>query len=449
MAEEPQSGLGGEEYNGFTLTWALWRDGQDVSYEVSQAIRDADSLSEAVSVARDNGLDVEALADWELIEPILEFEARKGISDLYIDQYFRSAGITNMDPDADIEVRHHRPGKEPIDVTVSPRSVLEENQALIEDHSINIQDRYDATVPEEDEEDEQTFSRYLFPDWAPGIDPAYHLEFVIGRDDYSPWPYATREEVIRYLGPNQEHFFMKDINYSQEDKDFWRDQYAQPGGYLSGEEVLIWAQMTPQRRANTEKAMVEADLLEPDTFVPGSIGFTQMEQFRDVLAYGSYFGIGWAVALQRMGVEAKFRRDNAPEEPRRPGAVRASFSVPASLRTIPDYPSITQETRNLLRNRLGRDPEDWEMGVLADNMQTHYRDANTEKIKAARAAFDQAQRGISGDMEIEVPNPQLRTQAFIEDRYAAEITRTDQVRDTSTTNRLMLDAITKGAGMVR
>ena len=441
------------EYNGFTLTWALWRDNQGPSYEESKAIRDAETLSEAVALAREFGYDVERLADWEVIEPVLLYEARIGIGNLYVDQYLRSAGISHMgqlneDLEAEVTARHFRQTGEPVDVTTEVQSVLEDNLTLIEEHGVSIQERYDTTVPEEEEEEEETFSKYLFPDWAPGIDPTYHVEKLIRRDDYSPWPYATRKEVVRYLGP-EEDFFMKDINYSEEDKEYWRNQFAQPGGYLSGQEILIWSQFTPDKRASIERQMVEADLLDPDTFVPGSIGFTQLEQFRDVLAYGNYLGVGWNVALQRMGVEAKFRRDNEPAPPRGPGrGVRASFSVPASLRTVPDYESAEQETRNILRNRLGRDPEDWELGVLADNILGHYRDANTEKIKAARAAFNQAQRGISGDMEIEVPNPQLRTQAFIEDRYSAEIDRTTQVGDTSVTNRLMLEAITRGAGMV-
>ncbi len=439
------------DYDGFTLTWALWRNGEDVPLEVSRKIRDAETLSEAVSIARDNGYDVEALADWEVIEPVLHYETRMGISDLYLDEFLRSAGVTHMGQvreDVAEPARQLRPGSEPIDVTTEVQSILEDNLTMIEEHAITIQERYDTTVPDEEEEDEPTFSKYLFPDWAPGIDPAYHLESVVGRDDYSPWPYATREDVIQYLGPNREDFFMKDINYSEEDKAYWRNQFAQPGGYLSGEEVLIWSQLTPDKRASVERQMVFADLLDAGGFDPGSVGFTQLEQFRDVLAYGNFLGVGWNVALTRMGVEAKFRRDNEPAPPRGSGAVRASFSVPASLRTVPDYESAEQETRNLLRNRLGRDPEDWELGVLADNILGHYRNANTEKIKAARAAFDQAQRGISGDMEIEVPNPQLRTEAFIEDRYSAEIDRTTQVRDTSVTNRLMLEAVTRGAGMV-
>ncbi len=442
------------EYDVYDLSEALWLSGQRVSHEASKAIHESETLSEAVTAARNHGLDVEATSDWELIEPILHYETRMGISDLYLDQFLRSAGVTHMGQireDVDeppVGVRHYRQGSEPIDVTTEVQSILEDNLTMIEEHAITIQERYDTTVPEEEEEDEPTFSKYLFPDWAPGIDPAYHFENVIGRDDYSPWPYATREDVIQYLGPNREDFFMKDINYSEEDKAYWRNQFAQPGGYLSGEEVLIWSQFTPDKRASVERQMVLADELDAGGFDPGSVGFTQLEAFRKVLAYGNFLGVGWNVALQRMGVEAKFRRDNEPKPPRGPGRVRASFSVPASLRTVPDYESAEQEIKNLLRNRLGRDPEDWELGVLADNILGHYRDANTEKIKAARAAFNQAQRGISGDMEIEVPNPQLRTEAFIEDRYSAEIDRTTQVQDTSVTNRLMLEAITQGARMV-
>jgi hypothetical protein len=104
---------------------------------------------------------------------------------------------------------------------------------------------------------------------------------------------------------------------------------------------------------------------------------------------------------------------------------------------------------NLFRRRLGRDVEDWEIGVLADNMKEKYQERNAEMIKAAKAAFYQAQGGGSGLMEIEVPDPQLRAEKFIEERYAPEIARLTQVQDSAETNQRMIAAITQGARMTQ
>ena len=269
--------------------------------------------------------------------------------------------------------------------------------------------------------------------------------------DYSPWGPARSRADMTYtmtkVTPTHEPLPPEDIRNIQE-------QYMSRGGYTAGSEIMEWAGMSPERRIEIEAKMVRAGLLDEvdgvTNYTPGAVGFQQMQALRTAMGMATVAGMGWEPALDILGNEhqRQLAYEQALADSQRSGVSRPTFSVPPNLRTIPDYKSIQQEVHNLFRQRLGRDAEEWELGVLADNMKKQYQNANSQMIKAARAAFWQAQGGGSGVMEVEVPDPQYRAQNFIEDRYGAEIGRHEQIEDTAVTNRLMVDAITRGTSMI-
>lgn len=201
-----------------------------------------------------------------------------------------------------------------------------------------------------------------------------------------------------------------------------------------------------------EDKWVDAGLLDPDGgYVPGSMGMPQLQAMRASMGVANLIGVGYETATNTMVRDFQaFQRAEARRAARRGGGGggRASFTVPASLREIPDYESLAQDARNRFRQRLGRDPEEWEEAILADHLGARHRESNAERIKAARAAFYAAQGGGQGVMEVEVPNPELRNQRFIEERYGPEIDRQERIEDQAVTNKLMIDAITRGTQMV-
>ncbi len=300
--------------------------------------------------------------------------------------------------------------------------------------------------------EDETFSPLLFADWmrAGGApDERAFLEMIA--NDYEPWT-ISRREVARLTVTA-----MKTAPMTGSDAAYWRNQYMTPGAYVSGQELLEYSSLSAATRERLEGKMVAAGLpgmSEEDgvlSYRPGTMGTPQLTAMRIMMAEGTSTGLGYEPALDKMVEDRRaFDRWEAAAEANRPrsGARAPSFSIPSTLRQIPDYESVSQEVQNLFRQRLGRDAEDWEIQVLAEDMQDQYRNRNAEMIKAARAAFWQAQGGASGTMEVEVPDPVLRQQAFIEERYGMEIDRLEQTGDTSVTNRMMVDAITKGSRMV-
>jgi len=273
----------------------------------------------------------------------------------------------------------------------------------------------------------------------------------VGADEYNPFGYEgqfsrdARSQQITMSGILQSEVHFGDL--AQEQVDYWASQY-QVTPFFAGDGIYEWASMGADKRTWWEDQLVQAGLMDEIGFNPGDVSIIQGDAFEQVLAYSYTRGFGPEFAIQEMiRNEEAFERVRSRDRPR--GARRPTFSIPAGLREIPDYESITQDTLNLFRSRMGRDTEEWEMGILADFMQEKHRESNTERIKAARAAFNASLSGAQGLMEVEVPNPQLRTQKFIEDRYANEINRVDQIGDTAQTNRLLINAITTGSRMVR
>jgi hypothetical protein len=143
--------------------------------------------------------------------------------------------------------------------------------------------------------------------------------------------------------------------------------------------------------------------------------------------------------------EAKART----QAPTRGYGSRPKYSVPASLRDIPDYKALATESRQVFRGKMGRDMEDWELALLSDELGESYKNQNEQLIKLHKASWDDAMSG--GTMEVdygEVEDPNKSIQFDIEEKYANELDRQERVEDRSMSRNLMMDSITTGRRMI-
>jgi hypothetical protein len=427
--------------------------GDVISQAELESIRYSDSIGEAVTRARRAGLNLHGDDVWDAaVEQAAQEATEQGkvnFFDIRTDPLNPGSMISgdielpsNIDKAAEMTEEDYLADQAADKAAAEANSVISALSYTQE----REKDRQEAALSEDGEE--VALPNLLFPSLSPiAGDPRVdeHIRMVTS-DDYSPWgPSMSRDRMYNFI----------DINMPgiEKDNDYWREQFATPGLYVSGDELLTYASLSPDTRARLEEKFVRAGLLEREDdvtgYVPGQMGPAQLMAMRTAMSWGTYLGTGYEIALNVLGHEHQKQLALAKARAGGGGAGRRpSFSVPASLREIPDYESISQESQNMFRQRLGRDAEDYETAVLADYMQERYREQNAEKIRAARAAFYAAQGGGQGVMEVEVPNPSLRLQKFLEERYEPEIERNEQVADTSATNRLMIDAITRGAGMV-
>ncbi len=128
---------------------------------------------------------------------------------------------------------------------------------------------------------------------------------------------------------------------------------------------------------------------------------------------------------------------------------RPKYSVPASLREIPDYKTLATESKAIFESVVGRSMEDWELALAADELQQKYTSQQTERIGISKAAWNDAQAGgtVSVDFS-EVEDPTKGAIFDIEEKYAGELDRQERVEDRANNNRLLLDSISTGRRMI-
>lgn len=128
-----------------------------------------------------------------------------------------------------------------------------------------------------------------------------------------------------------------------------------------------------------------------------------------------------------------------------------SFQAPPYV--APDYSTLAQTVKSTMRDSLGRDPEEWEIDLLADSLRESHREAYDAQVRRARATFgggDFSGRVIEG-AEVEV-DPAARFAEKFEELYGPELERRERVQATSEgIGRLMrsvtgMDNLIRGGG---
>jgi hypothetical protein len=199
--------------------------------------------------------------------------------------------------------------------------------------------------------------------------------------------------------------------------------------YTAGQGGLIWSGYSSELRANLEPRLVSAGLLRNGDFIPGQANQAINNAWDTVLDWSEYYGITPLNALRKLEREGAYKDANGGGGG---GGGRSTVT------TIPDYATIAQRAKEQMRNTLGRDVEDWEMKLVADEMQKQYRSASQQQLAAS----------LAGSGEFEIADPQTVTQAYIEEQYAPEIDRVSDVAQAAGNHKLSMDVLTKGASMI-
>lgn len=201
--------------------------------------------------------------------------------------------------------------------------------------------------------------------------------------------------------------------------------------YISGEGAQYWDSYAPETRKRLEGQLINAGFLGEGQFNPGASDKSQHDAWESVLGYANYYGVTPFNALRKLELEGTGGLGTR-------GGGGGGGRGRSTAYTIPDYPTITQNAKQMLRNTMGRDMEDWEISLTADEMQRQYRKRAQQQLKASMA----------GSGEFEITDPAAVTQSFIEDQYSSELDRLGDVQETGANYKLAMDVFTKGAKMV-
>lgn len=248
-------------------------------------------------------------------------------------------------------------------------------------------------------------------------------------------------------------------------------QFQQGSGFSQ------WINFTPEQRAMRTKYMYDSGLITQAQYEAaggwspnnrsGNTGYFEPEMGMYVggTAYGGdpfnlVLGSIWE---QAVGLSQDFQidpmaalRSIAQQKqileattPRGYGGSAPKYSVPASLRTVPDYKTLAQETKGIFSSQLGRDMEDWELRLLADELHAQYERYNETAIGVHKDWWDDSVAGGTTDIDftpIETPGAALEFD--VEEKYAAELDRYERVEDAANSRRVMMDSISLGRRMI-
>ncbi len=226
--------------------------------------------------------------------------------------------------------------------------------------------------------------------------------------------------------------------------------------YKTGDGRAEWLGFSVRERAMRLKLMADNGIfsegeLEAMGYQNGmggsALNFTAMNMWEQAVSVSSEFQYSPLDAIRAIG-EAKAVAE-APTSGRGSGRIAPTYSVPASLREIPDYKTLAQNTKSIFRGELGREMEDWEVALYADELGRQHTTANERRIAIHKEAWDDAVSGGSTEVDFTaVEDPNLSLQYDIEETYANEIGRNVRVEDKANQHRLLMSSISLGRRMV-
>ena len=237
--------------------------------------------------------------------------------------------------------------------------------------------------------------------------------------------------------------------------------------YREGDGYAQWMSMTNRERSANVKLMHSSGLITDEQYeemgthnsanLAGVSGYpvsgltfdmNAMALYEQATSYSAQFQTTPGESIMILG---EMKRDNQARTTRSYGGGGAApkYSVPASLRTIPDYKSLAQESKGIFRQSMGRDLEDWELSILADQLKEDYSTRNDQMIVAHRAAWEDAVAGGSTEVDYsDVTDPTSALEFDIEERYAGELDRQERVQDRAMNRRILMDSISIGQRMI-
>ncbi len=223
--------------------------------------------------------------------------------------------------------------------------------------------------------------------------------------------------------------------------------------FRAGDGRSQWMSFTPRQRKMRTKLMADEGLITQEQMNEmegaGGLNLVAMGVWESAIQLSSDTQYDPLATLQAIGQQKRVMEASAARTGRGGGGRRAPFSVPASLRDIPDYKTLATETKSLFSNQLGRNPEDWELALLADEMKDKYTRQNRQMIGIAKSAYDDAVAGGTLDIDFtEVEDPAKGMSFDIGEMYSGELDRQERVEDRANSRRVLMDSISIGQRMI-
>lgn len=256
------------------------------------------------------------------------------------------------------------------------------------------------------------------------------------------------------------------------------------------DEFALFASKDEAYRAGVQRSLIEGGYLEIGQ-IAGSEGWWTKETgnaARQWLFEANVAGYGhdpFAYLEERAATRRAFL-DSEVGQALTQGSAGGGGGVRVPAFVAPDYATLTQAVRQAIRTRLGRDPHDYEIALLADQMAADFRAQYEAEVAALRrggggagrapnhvlqeaaelrlaniAEGRESEEGVAeimaqyqtggggGGGTVQGVDPFARLAEAIEGRFATEIERREQVAETHFNTRHMMRVLAGLEGAVR
>jgi hypothetical protein len=220
--------------------------------------------------------------------------------------------------------------------------------------------------------------------------------------------------------------------------------------YRANDSVSEIAKMSPDQLIAFQERAVEAGLIDPEsraqglTFRLGTIDSRTFGALANAMASANQNGDKqtWQEALDVMvsAREEYKKKFGDKDQPPTWTPSRAYFA--------PDYATISQGVKQTFSRSLGRDPNGWEMDLLADQFKSDHRADYDAEQRGDRALFD-AEGRAQETGEVQVPgvqqdiDPVARMAETFEDTFSDELDAKSRWADVQSKSRNLFGSFDK------
>lgn len=189
--------------------------------------------------------------------------------------------------------------------------------------------------------------------------------------------------------------------------------------------------MDPVTLAQTQQMMMEAGLLDEARI--GFIDKSTKDAMDNIMTFANENGMRWRQALSFMVAN--------PEVNVGEGGGRGKVQV--SL--MPDYATLQQKIKGMVRRELGREPEPWEMEKLGSDFTDMHRQRIGNEIKTQQQLLksgEETPEGELGVVEATEVDPDARFAELFDEKYKPEIETEQREEDIDTNLSLLMGSLT-------
>lgn len=153
--------------------------------------------------------------------------------------------------------------------------------------------------------------------------------------------------------------------------------------YFEYDQWALFSTKSPEYIVGLQNQMIQAGLADGSNLVPGYWGAADADAMRQLLIEANAGQMSWEDALGR---RIQFGGPESQAGPR--------FVMPTYM--APDYATLSQAVKSTFASLVGRDPKDYELALLADQLASDSKAEYNAQVSGQLAEFNAANPATSG-----------------------------------------------------